>query len=508
MRSLICVLTLAFALAGCKQSNNGATAGKLEDQRNTMSTLKAPDQPQLKLSASPETLTFTWQRPTDKQLASIYAYDTTSSIETLIAGDMKSSNNSLSIASDSATRPWHAQQFRLQLCDADQCVSSQRMNISTLAASSMNMVRPAVFLQGEQFGDSIAVNEAANLFITTRPLEGAIQIYLHTENRWVATTPIQIESSAASLIRDVASSASGDTLAVLVSENTQGGTEANVRIVERLGEAWIAVEQIKLPPEVATDNDSTVSMSADAMHIWVHTRKTLLHYQQTANQWHLDKTFSQTKEHSVEAFTTSRDSTVIHQIEKIDQQLWLISHRNNDSSGYSPDWQEFHRSVIQGVNAGDEVFLTCNVDGTKIAIAGWEHTQLTQRTPVVWRFAVHTAPSDDMASKSVQDSLRVAPSDDARARLRFTTSDTLEHLALGWQSQAGDDARITTFSFNTNEQRWRLGLELPADVSTLAKQGFAHDMALSADGQTLVISTPSGNASDIDNRAGELLIIR
>lgn len=513
MKSPISVLALAIALTSCSHNSEHATGTQSEtvdDERRTPTAipLKAPPQPHLSISARPEELTLSWQQPVGDQLASIYEYNMATSTETLIAGDIDATTSSLTIASESATRPWHSQQFRLELCEADECVSSQRMDISTYAASTMHTVRPGVFLHNEQFADSLTVNEKANLFIATRPVEGTLQIYLHNQNRWVATSPVEIESASASLIRDVASSANGDTLAVLVSAHTDGSGPASIRIVERLGETWLAVEHIELPETLLVEADSSVSLTADARQVWILANNRLLSFKRSPEAWQADEAFSTGSTGLVTAFSINREGTVVHRIEQINQQLWLVSQRKIHDAA-TPVWQEFHRSVIPGIDASDDILIGSHSKGTSLAVAGWESTSLEQHTPVVWRFAVHDSGQvGDTATVSVQDSLRGVPTTDSRARIRFDISDNLQHLVLGWQNQAADDARVSTFTYDSSLQRWQLTLELPADASTIAKQGFAHDVALSADGQTLLLSRRSGDASDVNNRVGEVLIIR
>lgn len=153
--------------------------------------------------------------------------------------------NTVRLPSRTHQRAWHSEQFRVELCNRKTCISSPRMLISTLAAGSARYLYPSVFVQDEKFADRIAFNTTASLMAVSLPVQGVIDLYIKSDNLWLSNQRILLDSEALSLTRTISLSLSpsGDTLAVLIND-TQ--SDAEIKILERLGEAWFETTSLRL----------------------------------------------------------------------------------------------------------------------------------------------------------------------------------------------------------------------------------------------------------------------
>ncbi|MFK7858868.1 MAG: hypothetical protein AB8B64_08610 [Granulosicoccus sp.] len=514
---LMSLMTIVASLAGCDgQSTADADVVAQDDvlevgvdeTTRVDDALIAPAQPRLQIGATPETLILTWEVDRSDQLANIYQYDASNGEESLVHSGITAQTNSFSVPSHAPSRRWHAQQFRVELCDSQDCVSSERVAISPLMAATTQTLRPAVFMRGERFAKSVTTSDDASLIVSTLPTEGAIQIHFHIRKQWVAADPVRLDMAISSSLLDVASSNTGDTLAVLIRDSSNAVQAGSLRILERLGEAWIQTAELSVPAVTTLDSQTHLTLSSSADRVSLHTTNNLYVYEQDNIDWSLQSTLPAPPEGSWATSFNAASSNRIYAILRQSSHLWLVLFQWQGEAD-AAQWRESYRHLIQGIASDDHVFIQGDDQGSSMLIAGWDGTVREERSPVLWRYRFdETSLSGSEPALLVADSFRMAPTLDGNAELRFAASDSLDTVALGWHSPNDDDAQLSTFTFNAQDQRYRAALELPQDLSTLAKQSFARDIALSGDGKTLLVSTIPGGATPSTNRAGELLILR
>ncbi|MFK8080198.1 MAG: hypothetical protein AB8B97_07940 [Granulosicoccus sp.] len=517
VKSSICLLTLTTALWGCSgQPSVHDTAAEQDNKidASAESTIRindalTPPQPtQLSIEAIPETLIFQWETDRSNQLANLYKYDASNGEETLLLSDIATPINTLSLPSNSTQRSWYAEQFRVELCNAVDCISSDRIAINALAAASSHTLRPAVFVQGERFAESVTVNRDGSLIASSRPVEGAIQIHFHNQKNWVATQPIRLSQTYPQTLLALRSSDTGDTLAVLVRHDNRRAQAGSIIMMERLGEVWLPTNELPVPTGTTLDENSALQFSAAQDHVYLRTLEKLFIYHRGNPGWTLHSSISAPPDSMLAATYVGTDPTRIHALVRRNDSIHLSLYQLANESE-SPLWLSSHQHLVQGVNADADVFLHRHNDGTSMLIAGWDDSIQSERSPVLWRYASGSDNRGDMElAPIVVNSQSLAPTTISDAELRFSASSDLATVALGWHSRSGDDAQISTYTFDHQEQRYRLALELPHDLPHMAKQGFAKDMTLSADGKTLLVSTLPGIATPSSNRAGELLVLR
>lgn len=517
MKSSTLLLALIIGLTGCdNHPDNDDTPNTQNDQRSGSVSeieriddgLAAPAQPRLLIEAAHERLLFSWQTDHPYQFGNLYEFDNSTGTEILIQSDITAQTNKLILQSKTPSRAWHAQQFRVELCNASGCISSARMAIDTLVAATAQTLRPGVFILGERFAESVVTNHDASMIVSTLPVEGAVQIYFHNQTQWVATQPIRLLLSDSQALIDLSSSDTGDTLAVLIKDRDADTPAGSIRILERLGEAWVPISDLPMPAGTTLNSNSIVSLSANADELYLHTPDKLIIYQRSDLDWSLQHSIPAPSGGLLAATSVNQDSDQIYALLRQSDTLWFVSYQLVSSLN-PPTWQERHRQVINGVDANDEVFLQRSIDNSSIIIAGWDGAVLEERSPVLWRYDLSDdATSSIEPSLMISDSLRTAPTRNSDAKLRFSTSESLDIAVIGWQSESGDDAQLSTVTFSEQQQRYRVALELPHALSTLAKQSFGQDVVLSRDGETLLVSTLPGSSTPSTNQAGELLIFR
>lgn len=515
MKSSICLLALLISLTGCDGGSNrhdpasaqdDDSIGYINGQEQIDDALTAPVQPTLLIDAARAMLVFSYLSDQDYPVGNLYEFDTVTRSETLIQDNITAQADILPLPSRTPLRPWHTQQFRLELCDATDCVSSDRVAINTLVADTAHTLRPSVFLKGERFAESVTANFDASMVASTLPIEGAVQIHFYNQTQWIATEPVRLTLTNSQALLDISSSHTGDMLAVLIKDNEAITQSGSVRIVERLGEAWIPTGDIPLPAGITLDADSIISVSPDAGYLYLHTPAALSIYQRNNLDWSLRSSLTAPLEETIAATSVNAQSDQIYALLRQSDGPWLVAYQLVEAQN-GLTWREKHRQRLTGVDKNDELFLQRDADDSSILVAGWDGAILGERSPVLWRFNV-IATDGEVSGLTVSHSLRTRPTQNGDAELRFSASENLDTAALGWHSPSGDDAQLSTYTFNEQEQRYRVALELPHALATLAKQNFGHDVFLSRDGTTLLVSTLPGNATPSSNRAGELLIFR
>jgi len=522
VKSTICCLSLAVSLTSCghqseadqtllDQTQLDQDSAQQQTHKGVMliaDALIPPPQPALSIDAIAHRLVFSWQPDHSEQLANLYQHDSLTGEEILIRGDMTSNTTKISVPSNTPGRAWHDEKFRLELCDKTDCVSSVRMTVDTLVAKTSQTLRPSVFIQGERFASSVTANHDASMIASTLPAEGAVQIHFYNQQQWVENSPVSLALTTTQELFDVSSSYTGDTLAALVLDNNDDQIAAHVQILERLGETWISTSKLTIPGGTTIDNASQISLSANADELYLHTPEQLLIYRRHDIDWRLQPLLSATPNGLLAATAVSKNPNRVHAVVRQTGAIWFVIYQLQSESN-EPEWIETHRVSLQGIDSDDDVALHNHTDGTSIIVAGWDTATQLERSAVLWRYQLFNSSRDTQDPLlTVTDSLRTAPTQDETAQLRFSASANLDHVVLGWHSPAGDDALVKTFTFNAQQQRFRVALELPHALSTLAKQSFAKDVLLSGDGSTLLVATLPGTATSPENRAGELHVFR
>ncbi len=502
VKSFILLLVVALHLSACASdpSPSENSTSKLDSSPAELNSdsLQPPAQPELLITAAPETLVFTWQTDSRDQTANLYAYNPSLNEEILIQGNMGSETTSITIESKSARRIWNNEQFRVELCDPLGCVSSAKVPLTGLLANTTATIRPSEFIESERFAEHITTNHDASVIFATLPVRGAIQVYFHIEGRWIAASPIGLDNLASASIDSIVSSESGDTLAALMVSDT---AQPTIRIIERLGENWFTTSTLSAPELANVDPSRKITLSDNGDALLLHTADNVLLFRRNQLAWNIETPVSVTQNATIKAVTVNSQLNIVHVVTLENGQLWLSSHEHEST------WKNVGRRLIQGVNAHNEVSLHSNSEGSSIIVAGWDTVSIDQRSPVMWRLNT-SQDSENSQTTDVQiiDSISAPPTTDVMASLRFSASDDLNTVALGWQSLTSESAELSTYTYLVNERQWHSALELPHQLTPLAKQAFAQTVLLSPDGKTLIMTTPVSNGSAPSNRVGELRV--
>ena len=177
-------------LSGCSNDGNvAASMGSSEAQKDQLgqdaaATSPALDAPVLDISGAPETLLLNWQTTQPDQIANVYEFNALSGEELLVRGGIAANQQSLSVPSRTALREWQADQFRVELCIASDCMTSERVAVESLAEATVQSLTPSVFLKGERFAESVATNYDASVVTTSLPLSGSIQVHFRVGKQW------------------------------------------------------------------------------------------------------------------------------------------------------------------------------------------------------------------------------------------------------------------------------------------------------------------------------------
>ncbi len=496
--------------------------------------LIAPPEPELQVTATLGYLNLTWEPLEAQQLSNVYQYDTFTREEELIEQFNDNTTQTLSIPSRTHLRAWHREQFRVELCTNNNCVSSQRIGITTLASNTIQSLSPAVFIEAERFAENAVINADASLLVAALPVEGALQLYIKPADQWLTSQRVRLGGLEVDRERQLqlALSNNGDTVAVAINSNNN----TEVRIVERLGESWIETArwnhnvpfnssdatELTQPP---VSPEHSLALSADGDELLIATSGELYSYQRDDIGWSQYQRFDQggftTSSASDESLSISSDTAAtvafdisdsmdrIFTLDTTDTGLWISVWQKTTDAMDTAVWRRIHGMNLLDLDPTRQLIVKSNSEGSLIAIAAWELATGLADTPVLWRYSVPEGMSVIAESLTATDSLRIAPVQQAEASLRFDADNTLNNIVIGWQgpvdSTSASDASLLTYRYNDNTSRWISQLELPATISTLAKQAFAGLVRLSGNAQNLIIVSTAGQSLSGNNRVGEIL---
>lgn len=515
--------------SGLDSSNSGLTP--LEDLEDD--TLYPPEQAELSITAQTGVLTLQWQVIDAQTRARLFQYDALTGGETLILEFNDPTIERTHLPSRTHSRAWHREQYRVELCTIDDCVSSPRIALSGLAANTISTLAPAVFLKGERYAEDIALNHDASVAVLTLPLAGNLDIQGRVNGNWTLLQSVSLQGLPASASRtlQVALSDSGDTIAVFIHDAET--SEAQIRILERLGEAWqqIAEWPIEMQDSAGALREA-LKLSSSGDQLLVQHDQQLLYFRQWENGWSSTAqslkadditdapgTESEPLTERLISSTSNAGMTRIFSVSQHDQSVYLDIWTPSESS---LTWTRAAHLQLQGFDAQAPLAIASNTDGSTISIAGWEDAALADPSPVMWRYSIETRNQADTAGAQFDfmatDSLRAPPSNNTSRDLIFASNDSLSIIALGWNSaepvdaekpdKLPDDAALSTYQFDTQSRQWFSALELPEHLSTLAKQSFAKTLVLAADGETMMMTIPSDATNSTGSRIGEVLVMR
>jgi len=501
----------------------------------TNDSLLPPAEATLNITSEPGFLNLTWDSIPDLQRTSIYKFDRVERLEVLLEQSSDNSMTSLMLASRTHQRAWQSEEFRVELCDSNDCISSPRVSIAEFVENSTSRLRPSVFVQGEEFAKNVALNKNATVMAVSLPAQSAIELYLRPANKWVSTQKISLESSTLVTTRSItlALSPSGDTLSALVSDD-QGASE--LKIIERFGEGWVETTSLDLEETATittnaavTNNTNTLSISENSNLILISNNNSLFTTARTPQGWSeaslllqsqnqpLRSAFSErfAAEAVLKTVAANAGLTRLFTAHSLDQNLWLSVWEKAPGGSALPTWTRISAYQINNINATKSVFMHSDSVGDQLVLAGWELNNDVNNTPVIWRYQipnVTTLNASATSELSVIDSIRFPFSTQDSATLQFSADSALNNLVLGWQNTntTSDtaDAALISYQSSATARRWQTKLELPEVFPNFAKQGFVQSALLSANGNTMVISIGAGESQTEENRVGELITMQ
>jgi hypothetical protein len=502
-------------------------------------SLIAPDKPTLVISATAGLLHLSWDSSIEPVTTRVYQFDTLTREEQLL-GEYTGVNESvISIPSQTHLRAWQREQFRVEVCSANDCISSERIPLSNLTEQTLTYLYPGNYIEQERYAEHFALNLDASLLIASLPVAGAIDIFTPGNAGLINTQRVRLGTLEVSVQRQLqlSASASGDTLMVAIDDES-GATLLDLRVLERLGEIWIETGKWEFDKHNLTgkpqdnsnqkiartgllqlddDGDSVLFTLANQLYTGQRTETGWIRPYPIITNTDSDEQgstiYNMQQSVSLISATGSGNLDTVFMVTSLDQQLSLIALQKNSLSSPA-SWNKIAEFPLFDMDPNREMVIRSNDDGSLLAIAGWENTQAADSTVIMRRFSLDDANSNlqtDAASIVAIDSLRYPPTEHAFAKLRFSANRNLDTVAIGWQANETDtveaDAALGTYRFDTISQRWIALLELPEAIPTLAKQAFAGNIQLSADGQTLMISTQPGQSLSAINRAGEIRVL-
>lgn len=488
------------------------------------------------ITAEPGFLLLHWEAIDDHQTARIYKFDSYEGFEVLVAQSDDTKKQTIKIPSKIHQRAWHSEFFRVELCNSNSCLSSARKSIAELVENSVQRLYPSVFVGGEQFADSIALNTTASLMAVALPAQGVVDLYSRPEDGWQTWQRIPVALSKISLTRkiDLALSPSGDTLAALITDENN---TPELKIIERFGEAWFESSSQTLAgasmldgntPELELPSQVSVSMaiSENSNQMLLSIGEDIFTTYRSLSGWAVPRLLQQehyqplsiafTERFSTEAvfkaISANSTHTRLFTVHSFDQSLWLGVWEQATEESATPVWNKISAFAINNVNSEKEVSIHSDSNGDQLLIAGWEINNDIKHTPVLWRYEIPAQPTAGAPSNtelSVVDSLRFPFAATNSAQLRFSADDSLNQIVIGWQNfestDTAPDAALITYKFSQSAMRWLPKLELPEVFPTFAKQSFVRSALLSADGESMIISIAAGQSLAGENKVGELM---
>ena len=559
-RLALVATVLVLLISACDSSTSGEApiAGATGNQVVTdlsNDALFAPTPPILEIAILPGELNFTWNNVITATRTSLYAYDTITRNEWLVSDAISAEDTQFNVATVSHELPWHSRQYRIELCDVDDCVSSLRVGLSGRAIDSIQTLTPAVSLSGEEFGQSVAINDNGRVAAIAEPLAGSVTISTRNNNDWSLSSSIDISDVISSTRKlDIAMSTDGDTIAVLSNEtdvrenndnaNINSITKPRLLILERLGESWFITKELDISALTGTRSDTNgasgenteesvtldetgLYLSANGKRVLLSTPESLILFTELAGSWQPSIL--------VNALPSQRLATSLGVSSSLDrihfasidvagvsiQGLQIIANESFVTQLYS----------LPQLTPTSDIQLASSASGDKFVVLAWENRGDSRLIPVAWQYQSHIEGiegiegiTDDNAAAmpvlqlDIERSGRFKQASD-NATLQLAANHDLSTIIFAWQSLAGSDAALTSViaenNANDSRQAWQHALELPQSAPGFAKSAFVGHLALSHDGRVLMISVPrehgralSEALDTININTGQILVLQ
>lgn len=557
--SALVAMVFTLLLSACdgatsKEPGIGNATGSDVSADLSDDALLAPTPPVLEITIQPGTLNFAWNNVIAATRTSLYAFDTITRNEWLLSDEIGADDTQFSVPTVTHQLPWHSRQYRIELCDADDCVSSLRVALSGRASDSMQTLSPAVFLSGEAFGQSVAINDSGTVAAIAEPLSGSVTIYARNNTDWTyyGSTDISTVVSGTRTF-DMAMSTSGDTIAVYTNETDVNetndstsiisNTKPRIVILERLGESWFTTMELDVSTlhgrqsdrdipnndninDAIPLDDAQLYLSGDGERVLLSTPESLVLFSEQTGSWQPTVLVDATPgKRLITSLGVSRSLETIH-VASIDE-AGIAVQQLNIAADEVVTTQAYPLPMLA---PSSDIQLASSAAGDKLVVLAWEHRLDARLIPVAWQYesrTVGTMPSDSTAAGTpanempglqldVERSLRLAEASDI-ATLKLAANHDLSTIAFAWQSVA-DAALISVVADNSstaNNPLWQHALELPQATPAFAKTGFAGHLAMSHDGTVLMVSVPRDQALALSEalnttevNTGQILILQ
>jgi len=522
-------VSLVLLLAACDGSSSREPELGGADISNVTADLSndallAPVAPELTINVQPSLLEFSWDNRPQLTRTSLYAFDTTSSEEWLISDAIPTSDTSYRLPIITHQLPWHSRQYRIELCDANDCVSSLRKAVTGRALESIQTLAPAVSLNGEAFGQSVAINDNGSISVIAEPLAGSVSIYLRNSSAWgYASTTSLSEFVSTTRSLEVALSTSGDTIAVFSNESDDASSVVSIAgprliILERLGESWFATSELDLSSFISDESSNSAAklyVSGDGERVLLSTAESLVLVTDNASGWQTSTLLTASaSETYASSLGVSRALDAVHLAVMTDaglaiQRLTITNDQATISDAYS----------LPMLQATVDIQLASSSNGEELLVFAWEVSSAVDRIPVAWQYQSRLLASENTPPSlqlNVERSLRLgaAASD---ATLRLVANQDLSSIIFAWQSIA--DANligvIDSGSLDGVNSPWQNVLELPQSAPVLAKNAFVDQLAMSHDGSVLMVSVPVESSASLaialetgNVNSGQILVLQ
>ena len=550
-RSALIATVLALLVSACDGStsveppiagatDSDATADLSDD------ALFAPTPPVLDIAIQPGSLRFAWNNVITATRISLYAFDTITRNEWLVSDAINAQDTQFNVTTVAHELPWHTRQYRIELCDADDCVSSLRVGLSGRASDSIQTLTPAVSLSGEAFGQSVGINDNGTVAAIAEPLSGSVTISTRNQNDWGLYSSIDISDVISSTRQlDIAMSTSGDTIAVYTNEsdvsetnnnaNINSVTKPRLLIIERLGESWFTTAELDISAFTAiqSDNDtantgespapdlSKLYLSGDGKRMLLSTPRSLVLFTELDGSWQPSILLN--------ALPAQRFATSLG----VSRSLERIHFASIDDAGVAIQHVQItaneplvtQRYSLPLLAPTRDIQLVASASGDKLVVLAWENRRDSLLIPVAWQFQSHIESITGNNSTEMpvlqldsERSRRLSPASE-NATLQLTANQDLSTVILAWQSLENSDAALVSVIAQSNSidagQAWQPALELPQSAPGFAKNAFVERLTMSHDGKVLMISIPREHARALSEaldtvhvNTGQVLILQ
>ncbi|MFK7890566.1 MAG: hypothetical protein AB8B63_07100 [Granulosicoccus sp.] len=376
----------------------------------------------------------------------------------------------------------------------------------------IQVLRPATFIEGERYAQSIAASGDTGLVFSTLATIGAIDIHLWNDTRWMPLDRIKLPGQSVSNTRQLmlATSADGETLAVFANDPSSDNRN-ELYVLERLGESWIITDSwpvtgtcsanhaySEMQSELGSRNAWQLKISDNSDRILAGCVRDLVVYTREQLHWSATATSDHLRNRDVSQFAVNDAIDRIAFLERTADVLQLYTLELSEGS-----WRALAMKQIKPLPATDVIHMVANGKADQIIIASWDYPNAVPR-----RALARLYQSQADGSLRLLKTFCSPPAQSETAELRFASDRYLQSLTVGWQNIPGSEASLSTFSYQPDTDQWFKQWQLPQLMSEITTEAFADRLSYSPNGKALFISNDRKQASGPLNRVGEVLSIR